>query len=168
MREQRFILWYQTRSSLSSRPKTSSVDQKLSISSLVSSYHIISLSASSNLVGIWDGISAEVRMSYPFYRLSSWPKIWISGCFPREPPWYASLKCHIWVYLIISGIPRCLLGIYAPWIPPSWSQKVLNRASESGFEVGSLLGFSVGGPDFGVGSSKVGSIGESLSLDSSG
>ena len=52
LKEQWFILWCQTRISLSSRPKRSSVDHSLAMSSLVSSDPIAILSTSFKLVGI--------------------------------------------------------------------------------------------------------------------
>ena len=70
LKEQCFSLWCQTRGSLLSRPKTSLFDHSLAMSSPVSSYPTSSLSKSSKLLGIWDGISVRVRRSYPASRLS--------------------------------------------------------------------------------------------------
>ena len=50
--EQCFSLWCQTRSYISFRPKSSSVDHSLAMYSLMRSVPIASLSTSSKLVGV--------------------------------------------------------------------------------------------------------------------
>ena len=86
-----FSLWCQTRSSLSSRPKSYLVDHSLNMSSLVSSYPTKSLSTSSKLVGIWDGLLVGFRRPYTSSKFSSWPQIRIFGCLPRDTPLCAPL-----------------------------------------------------------------------------
>ena len=71
LKEHWFILWCQTRISLSSHLKRSSV----AMSSLVRSAPTASLYISSKLVGIWDGLSVGVRRSSTASRLLSLPKI---------------------------------------------------------------------------------------------
>ena len=120
-----FNLWCQTRSSLYYRPKMSSVNHSLAISSLISSATNISLYTSSKLVEIWDGILVGVMRSSPASRISYCPLIRISRCTPRNPPCCATLGWQIWVDLTQSGISRCFLGIGYPCNPPSWAQKFL-------------------------------------------
>ena len=98
-----FILRYQTKRSCSSRPKRSSVDYSLAISSLVSSTYTTSLSTSSKLVGSWYGILVRNRSSSPASSLSSWPKIRIFCVSPHG----AFLMCSSRV------TKRC-------WIDPFW------------------------------------------------
>ena len=74
-KEQWFRLWCQTRISLSLRPQSYSVYHSLDMSSLMSSAPITYLSASSKLVGIWDGILVGFSRSYTASRLSYWTKI---------------------------------------------------------------------------------------------
>ena len=77
-----FSLWCQTRSSLFSSPMRYSIYHSLDMSSLVSSAPITSLSTSSRLVRILDGLSVGVRIYYPASRLLSWPKIRIFRVCP--------------------------------------------------------------------------------------
>ena len=76
-------LWFQTRISLLSCPKRSSVDQILSMSLLVSSSPTASLSTYSKLVDICDVISVIVRRSSPSYRLFPCPKIRVFQVSPQ-------------------------------------------------------------------------------------
>ena len=83
LKEQWFSLWFQTRRSLSSRPKGSLVSHVLTMSSLVRLSPTTYLPTSSNLVGIWDGISVGVRRCSPDSGISPWPKIWIFQVSPQ-------------------------------------------------------------------------------------
>ena len=74
LKDQWFSLWCQTRSSLLSCPKRSLINRHLAMSSLLSLDPTASLSTSSKLVGIWDGLLVGFRRYYPASRLSSWPK----------------------------------------------------------------------------------------------
>ena len=65
LKEQWFILWCQTKSSFLSRPKKSLVDNSLSMSFLFILDPTASLSTSSKLVGIGDGIFFGVMSYYP-------------------------------------------------------------------------------------------------------
>ena len=82
-KEQRFNLWCQTRSSLSSRPQRSSVDHSLAMSSLVISAPTTYFSTSSTVVDMWGGLTVGVRRFYPAFRLSSWPKIRVFQVSPQ-------------------------------------------------------------------------------------
>ena len=124
-KDQWFSMWCQTRSSLSSRHRRSSVEHRLAMSSLVSSDPITYFSTSSRLVGILDGLLVGVRNYSTAYRLLYWPKMRISGCLPRDLPWCAPIEWQIWVDLTLYDILLCLLGIGAPWNPTSWARKVL-------------------------------------------
>ena len=83
LKEQWFSMWFQTRSSLLSRPKSSSVDHSLVMSSLLRLYPNVSFSTSSKLVGKYNGLLIRVRRSFPASRLLSWPKIRIFQVSPQ-------------------------------------------------------------------------------------
>ena len=107
LKDKWFRLWCQTRTSLLSRHKRSSVDHRLSTSSLVSSDPTASLSTSSKLVGIWYGLSVRVRRSSLASRILPWPQIRILQVSPQgsslvrssrvedlggsEPFWYLTI-----------------------------------------------------------------------------
>ena len=59
-------------------------------------------------------------------------------------------------------------GARHPWKSSLVGSESSGRASESGSEVGSLVGFSLGGPGYGVGSAEGGLLRESSLSDSTG
>ena len=71
LKDQWFSLWCQTRISLSSRTKSSSVEHSLDMSSLVISAPTVYFYTYYNLVGIWDGLLFVVRRTSPTSRLLS-------------------------------------------------------------------------------------------------
>ena len=154
--------------SLSSCPKRSSVYHSLSMSSLVISAPTAYLSTTSKLVGIWYGISVVVSRSSPASRLSSWHKIRIFQVSPRGASLVRSSRVENmcgydpFCYLTMSFWARC------PMEPSPVGAEGSDRASESSSEVGSLVGFSLGGPGSGVGPVEVGLLSESSLLDSYG
>ena len=115
LKKQWFILWCETSSALSSRPKRFSVDHRFSMSSPMRLSTTVYLFTSSKIVGIWDGLPVGVSRSSPVSR----------RCLPRKPPWCAPLGWKIWVDMPPSSISRYLLKIGAPCNPPLWSRKVL-------------------------------------------
>ena len=106
-----------------SRPR-SLIDHILAISSLASSATITSLSTSSRLVGIWDGLLVGVRRSSPASTLLYWPKIWIFQVSPQraslvrsyilanlggsDPFWYITMsfgeRCPMESSLVVAEI----------------------------------------------------------------
>ena len=116
---------------------------------------------SSNLVGIWDGLSVGVRRSYPTSRLLSWPQIRIFQVSPQGDSSVRSsrvtnlvITCPLW-YLKMSPGASC------PMEPSLVGAEGSDRASESGYEVGSLIGFFIGGMGSEVGSAEGGSLRDS-------
>ena len=124
LKEQWFILWCQTKSSFLSRPKKSLVDHSLSMSFLFILDPTASLSTSSKLVGIGDGIFFGVMSSSPASSILPWPKIRIFRVSPQEdsfmrssrvvnmsgsdPFWYITMshgyKCHMEPSLAVSEV----------------------------------------------------------------
>ena len=152
LKEQWFSLWCQTRSSLSPRPKSSLVDHRLAISSLVISAPTTSVSISSKCVGIWYGILVRARRYSPSSRISSWPEIRIFQVNPQEDSLVhyssvANMDRHdpFW-YLTMS------LGERYPMEPYLVGGEGSDRASESSSEVSSLVVFLLGGTGYEVGS----------------
>ena len=72
LKEQNFILLWQTKIPLLYLPRSSSVVYILNMSFLVRPSPITYLSTSSRLVGIWYGIAVEVRRFASASRLFSW------------------------------------------------------------------------------------------------
>ena len=104
-----FSMWYQTRSSLSSRPRRSLVGHSLSISYLVILAPIAFQYTSSRLVGILDGLSVRVRRSSPVSRILYWPKIWVSQVSPQRSSFVRSSRV-----VNLGGSYPFLLGIFSP------------------------------------------------------
>ena len=113
LKVQWFSLWCQTRSYLSSHPKSSSVDHILAMSSLVSFSPTTSFSTSSKLVVSWYGLSIRVRRSSLASRLSYWSKIWIFWVSPQEASLVRSSRvenmgrCGSFWYCTISPGSSC-------------------------------------------------------------
>ena len=110
------------------------------------------LSTSSKLEGVCDGLSVGVRGSFPASRISSWPKIQIFHVSTQLASLVHSSRVEnvgisdpLW-YLEMSHVDR------GPMEPSIVGAEGSDRASESGYEVGSVVGFSLGGPSSGVGS----------------
>ena len=84
LKDQWFVLWCQTRISLLSHPKSSSIDHGLAMSSFVISDPTTSLSNPSNFVGSWDGILVRVKRSSPDSNPLTCPKnTYLSSVSPR-------------------------------------------------------------------------------------
>ena len=168
LNEQWFRLWCQTRSSLSSRPKRSSVDHSLDMSSLVISAPIAYVSASSKLVGIGYGILVGVRRSSYASSISPWTKIRV---FQVSLQRSSLVRSYIvanmggydpfW-YLTMSSGARC------PMETSLVGAEVSDKASESGSEVGPWVSFLLGVKVSGVGSVEGGFLRDSFSSNSSG
>ena len=161
LKEQWSSLWCQTRSSISSCPKRSSVEHSLAISSLVSLAPTVYLSNYYKLVWIWDGLSVRVMRSSPASRLLSWPKIRVFHVSPQRASLVRSSRVAnmggsgpFW-YLMMS------FGYRWPMKPSLVGAEGPDRASGLGFEVGVSVSFSLGGPGSLVGSTKGGSRGDS-------
>ena len=92
-----FILWCQTRISLLSCPKSSSVDHGFSMSSLVISSSTKNISTSSKLLVNWYGLSVRVRSSSPASGLLSWPKFRV---FQVSPQGFSLMRSYIVVSLV--------------------------------------------------------------------
>ena len=125
LNKQWFILWCQTRISLSSRPIGLSVEQSLSMSSLVISAPSAYFTPPTSwwVVGIGYMFELGGRILPPGSSLG--PKSRFSMCLPRRLPLCATPGWKIWVYLDFSGITWCLLGISASCDHPAWARKVL-------------------------------------------
>ena len=125
LKEQWFSMWCQTRISLSYHPKSSLVYLILAKSYLISSspttffspppsWWLFRLVYWSQLIGL---------LLPPSSRLG--PKSVFSMCIPSRSHWCVPLGWQIWLYLILSGISRCLLRLGAPWNPHLCVNKVL-------------------------------------------
>ena len=97
LKVQWFSLWFQTRISLFSCPKISSVDHSFAMSSLVILAPTKSLSTSSKSVGIWHGIYVAVMRSSLDYRVFTCTKIRISPVSPQEASLMGSSRVENWI-----------------------------------------------------------------------
>ena len=137
LKEQWFSLWCQSRISLSSRPRRSSVDHSLSMSPLVISAHILYFPLPPGwwVFEIVSWLELGGLLLPPGSCLG--PRYRFSRCHPRELPWCAPLEWRIWVDMTLSGISICLLGKGNTCNPLSWARKVLigyhNRVPRSFF-----------------------------------